>query len=208
MLHNSQYYPILTDGLTKPSLSEVQSLVSNLLDVLPKPLTIQYSNNDIISQYLAHDLVQFNQLLHYNHCSLKRLATLLNGDRDGIDEEQLQLLHDIVTNKVPSCWPNPLNSLPVTMDLTTYVDLVERKALFHQQWPSTNTIDLALFSQIPTLLDSLKVQYCCDNGLQAEEAYLSCQVSYHPSLITVTVTYHYSYYLITMMIQLLEKVSR
>jgi len=185
-LHYSQHYPILTAGLTEPSLSEVQSLVSNLLAAIPAPITIQYSN-DIISQYFAQDLVHFNQLLQHNHRSLNRLATLLSGDCNVIDKDQLRALHNIVSNKVPTCWPNPLNNLPVVMDLTGYVDLVQRKALFHQQWPSTNTcsIDLTLFSQIPALLDTVKIQYCCDNGLQAEETCLSCQVSYSPIHLTL-----------------------
>ena len=156
----------------------------NLLAALPAPLTIQYSSSDIISQYLAEELLHFNKLLQYNYCSLKWLATLLRGDCDVIDKEQSQLLHDIVSNKVPSCWPNPL---PVNMDLTSYIDLVKRKAIFYQQWPSTNicTIDLALSSQLPALLDTMMVQYCNDNGLQAEETCLSCQVSYHPTQVTL-----------------------
>ena len=158
----------------------MQSLVSTLLTTLPVPLTIHHSDKDVVSQYLAEDLVQLNILLQYSHCSLERLTALLSGYCEIVDDEMTQLLRHITTNKVPQCWPNPL---PVTMDLTTYINVVQRRALFHQQWSSANpsSIDLALFSHIPVLLDTLKVQYCCDNGVPAEEACLSCQVSYHPS---------------------------
>ena len=157
-----------------------------MLTVIPVPLTtteIEGSNKSVIKCHLMNScFVQFNQLLRNIRSSLTQLSTLLTGYSDTIEDKQLQLLQCLLSNKVPICWDYPLNLPAATIDLTCYIEILQRMAsllaeqLLQQQQQSC-CIDITYVPNITGLLQEFKLYYCNTNNVQADEISLSCEVS-------------------------------
>lgn len=128
---------------------------------------------------------QFNQLLQDVRSSLLQLSTLLTGCYDRIDDDQLQLLHCLLANRVPTYWHCPLGLPATVVDLTYYLEVLQRMAalmgeyLFQQPLAQRDHIDITYIPNIDGLLQEFKLCYCTDNNLQVEEISLLCEVSDH-----------------------------
>lgn len=179
------YYTILpTINLT---VTDAHHLVSAILTVIPNPLTaeIQDYNKSVIKRHLMHTcFIQFNQLLQDVRSSLVQLSALLAGYYDTINDQQLQLLHCLLANRVPSYWDSPLHLPGDIFNLTCYIEILQKMStllrqhlLQNQQQPVA--YDITYIPNINGLLQEFKLCYCNRNNLQAEETSLSCQVSYN-----------------------------
>ena len=126
-------------------------------------------------------LVQFNQLLQDIRSSLTQLSTLLTGYSDTVEEQQLQLLQCLLSDKVPIGWDCPLNLPATTIDLTCYIEILQKMASLLteqllQQQQHSYCIDITYVPNITGLLQEFKLYYCNTNNVQADEISLSCEV--------------------------------
>jgi len=194
---SNRYYHAILPTISH-TVTDAYHLVTTILTVIPVPLTteIENYNRSVIKRHLMNNCSQqFNQLLLDIQTSLCQLSTLLNGYYDTIDNEQLQLLDCLLTNRIPTCWYCPLK-LPANVDLTGYLEILRRVAECMTEYllqPSThhNRIDITFIPNIAGLLEEYKLYYCKSNNVHAEDISLLCQVSYCINQITSELILYY-----------------
>ena len=159
---------------------------------------IESCNKSVIKRHLMNScFVQFNQLLQDIRSSLTQLSALLTGCYDTIDDKLLQLLQCLLANKVPTSWDCPLSLPPATIDLTCYLEILQRMAsllteqlLQQQQQSHCDTIDITYIPNINGLLQEFKLYYCNTNNVQGDEVSLSCEVSVITMSVCIIVIVH------------------
>lgn len=147
-----------------------------------------YNSKSVIKDHVIHNcLMQLNQLLQDMRSSLVKLFTSLTGCHDTIDDEQLQLLQFLLANRVPTSWQCPLNIPASLIDLTHYLEIIQRMtALMReclQQQPALIQCDVTYLPNIAGLLQQFILHYCNANNLLADHASLSCEVRYYCYLV-------------------------
>lgn len=146
-------------------------------------------------------LEQLNQLLHVIRSSLVQLSSLLTGHYDVISDKHTQLLHSLLANRVPYCWQYCPLQLPATIELTCYLDILQRMVTCMTQYfqqPTGQIIDITYVPNINGLLQEFMLFYCITNNVQVEDVYLSCQVSSYIMVMIIVSSLHQ---------QLLEEVT-
>lgn len=160
-----------------------------VIPVLPLTTEIENYSKSVIKRHLMNNCLQFNQLLLDIRSSLCQLSTLLTGYYNTINNEQLQLLDCLLTNTVPNCWHCPLKLPANVVDLTGYLEILQRVAecmTEYLQLPLThhNQINITFIPNIAGLLEEFKLYYCKSHNQHAEDIFLSCQVNYCVNQIT------------------------
>ena len=182
---SSRYYYTILPTVSH-TVSDLHQLVSTMLTIIPACLAIEledYNNGSVIKRHLMNScLMQFNQLLRDIRTSLTQLSDLLSGYYDTIDDKLFQLLQCLLANKVPTCWDCPLSLPTAAINLTSYLQILQRMgSLLTQQLlqePCSDNIDVTYIPNISGLLQELKLYYCNINNVQADKISLSCEVSH------------------------------
>ena len=157
-----------------------------MLTIIPVPLANEledYNNESVIKRHLLNScLMQFNQLLQGIRTSLTQLSDLLSGYYDTIDDKLFQLLQCLLANKVPTGWDCPLSLPTAAINLTSYLQILQRmESLLTQQLlqePYCDNIDITYIPNISGLLQEFMLYYCNTNNLPADKISLSCEVSH------------------------------
>lgn len=164
------------------NITDVHRLVSTILTVIPIPLTTgDYNNESFITHHVLHNcLVQFNHSLQQIQLSLVQLSTLLTGRHDTINDDQLDLLQCLLTNRAPNCWHSPLNLPTSLIDLTDYLQIIQRMAGFMREclYQQPAVLNITYVPNIAGLLQQFKLHYCTANDLLTEEGSLLCEVRF------------------------------
>lgn len=178
------YYSILPT--IQHTVTDAHHLVSTILTIIPAPLTNETEdyNQSVMKRHVIHNcFTQFNWLLQDVRSSLTQLSTLLTGRYDTINDEQLQLLQCLLANRVPACWQCPLSIPAAIIDLTSYLEILQRMAMLMREHllalTHCDSIDITYFPNINGLLQEFKLRYCNNYNLQVEDTMLSCEVSHH-----------------------------